>query len=116
MERSALNAPRWSARPKGQFYEAWYVVASSPREGFGLWVRYTVDVSPTGEIQPALWGSWFDRERPERSFAIKNAASAAAISRSEPAIGDARLGERECSGEVEANGRSLRWRLAFGDG
>src|SRR2546430_237921 len=51
MERSQLNAPRWSARSGGPFYEAWYVVASSPREGLGLWVRYTMDVSVTGAVE-----------------------------------------------------------------
>lgn len=78
-------------------HEVWYAVASDPREQRGLWVRHTVD-----DGAEAVWGAWFS---PETSFVIRKSA---AIGRS--------LDERGCSGEVEAGGHSLRWRLGFGQG
>jgi len=87
------------------------VVASEPRAGYGLWLRAAVDVGADGAGQWSRWGSWFERDRPERSFAIKNATDAAAISRSV-----AELQAGEWSGEVEGGGHALRWRLSFGQG
>jgi hypothetical protein len=106
-----LNTPRWPQAPKGGFSEAWYVVASEPRAGYGLWLRSAVDLMRDGTQQFSLWGSWFERDRPERSFALKNFTDAAAIGRSVEA-----LEKGECTGEVEGGGHALRWRLSFGAG
>lgn len=92
------------------------MVASEPRAGLGLWVRYVVDIGRNGAQQFALWGSWFERDRPERSFALKNVLPTAAISRSGLQFGSGWLGAEGCSGEVEGGGHALRWRLSFGQG
>ena len=101
-----LNSPRFGEHRSGTFSEAWYVVASEPREGRGLWIRATVDIAADGARQFALWGSWFEQER---SFAIKTMVDAAAFGRTIEA-----LARGECAGEVEGGGHSLRWRLQFG--
>ncbi|MCA1825759.1 MAG: hypothetical protein LC689_02325 [Myxococcales bacterium] len=88
----------------GPFHEAWYVVASDPRSEHGLWLRYTADVN--GDRTFAVWGAWFS---PQGSFAVRNIVDPAAIGRTA-------LSEQSCSGEVEAGGHSLRWRLGFGQG
>jgi hypothetical protein len=116
VDESELNAPRWPDGPRDGFYEAWYVVANEPRAGLGLWVRYAVDVSASGAQQFALWGSWFERDRLERNFALKNVLPAAAISRSSIGFGNGELTSEACSGEVEGGGHALRWRLSFGRG
>ncbi len=116
VDGSELNAPRWPQAPRGGFNEAWYLVASEPRAGLGLWVRYAVDIARNGAQQFALWGSWFDRDRAERSFALKNLLPAAAISRSSVEFGSGSLSAEGCSGEVEGGGHALRWRLSFGQG
>jgi len=92
------------------------VVANEPRAGLGLWVRYAFDMTESGEQHFALWGSWFDRDRPERSFALKNLLPAAAISRSGVEFGNGSLSSDGCNGEVEGGGHALRWRLTFGQG
>src|SRR5205085_3563601 len=78
VDLAALNAPRWN-QAKGPFHEAWYLVASEPRQGLGLWVRYTADIDPRGEPVFAVWGSWFERDR---TFALRKIVPAAAIGRS----------------------------------
>ena len=108
-----LNAPRWNQAPRSGFNEAWYVVASDPRAGHGLWLRYTVDVDRSGEPAFALWGSWFEEGR---LFALKNTLPAAAIGRRGVAFGAGELTADGCSGEVEGAGHALRWRLRFGQG
>jgi hypothetical protein len=110
MDLEALNAPRWTQAKDG-FNEAWYVVASEPKAGLGLWVRYAVDIDDAGAPTFALWGSWFERGR---AFALRNLLAAAAIGRTGVEFGAAGLTAEACSGEVEAGGHSLRWRLAFG--
>jgi hypothetical protein len=80
----------------GVVHDAWYVVASDPREGRGLWLRYTFD-SPSAY---AIWGAWFSASG---CFALRNAC--AAFSRTD-----------SCEGEIEGQGHSLRWRLKFGEG
>jgi hypothetical protein len=131
VERAVLNAPRWITAPKGGFHEVWYVVASEPRAGFGIWLRFAVDLVRDGTPAFSLWGSWFERDHPELSFALKNTLHSAAIGRRSsgaspegtegrsievPRFGAASLTAEGCSGEVEGGGHSLRWRLSFGQG
>jgi len=98
----ALNAARWPEAPGGPFHEVWYLVASDPRAEQGLWIRYTADLE--AERVFSVWGAWFERER---SFSLRNLVEPAAIGRTA-------LNEQGASGEVEAGGHSLRWRLGFG--
>jgi len=115
-----LNEPRWLKQPGeggAGWYEVWYVVASDAKAGLGAWLRYTVDVSAAGKLVPAVWGSFFDRKDPRRTFSLRVAHDAAAIRRGPDlhiGIGDAELGPQGCRGEVEGGGHSLRWRLSFG--
>src|SRR4051812_36599852 len=102
MGNLSLNAPKWPDVSSGPFHEAWYVVASDPKTAQGLWIRYTADFERDREF--GVWGAWFDRDR---AFSLKGLVEPAAIGR---------ISEQECSGEVEAGGHSLRWRLGFGQG
>src|SRR5262249_25970269 len=115
-------------RLRGGFHEAWFVCASDPTTGHGLWLRYTVDSSREGPAA-AVWAAWFDRDRPDRTLALRNTWKPAAIGRggggapgAPPGggrgvrIGSARLDAFSCNGEVEAGGHALRWQLTFGRG
>ena len=104
MGDDTLNAARWPDVAKGPFHEAWYVVASDPRNEQGLWLRYTADIG--GERTFAVWASWFEKDR---AFALRKLVDPAAIGR-------AAVNDQGCSGEVEAGGHALRWRLSFGQG
>jgi hypothetical protein len=115
VDAESLNLPRWPAVPAGGFHEVWFVSASDPRAGLGLWIRYTVEMGPHGRTC-AVWGAWFDRDHPERCVALKNDLDAAAIGRTGVDLGGNALSALGCSGEVEGAGRSLRWRLSFGQG
>ena len=101
-------------------YEAWFVVASDAKAGVGVWLRFTVDVKLDGSFEPAVWAAFFDRDDPSRTFSLRAVHGGAAIRRAaEPgqvvAIGDAKLTDAGCEGEVEGGGHSLRWRLSFAD-
>jgi hypothetical protein len=109
----SLNSARWPKAGKGGFNETWYVVASDPRAGVGLWVRYAVDVDLSGAPSFALWGAWFEEGR---TFSLRSPVPAAAIGRTGVEFGAASLTAEGCSGEVERAGHSLRWRLKFGQG
>jgi hypothetical protein len=108
-----LNSPHWPDAPDGGFNETWYVVASDPRAGLGLWVRYAVDIDRKGVPTFAVWGSRFEEGR---TFALKNVIPPATIGRTGVAFGTAGLTAESCTGEVEGGGHSLRWRLTFGQG
>ena len=109
------NTPRWPG-VAGGFHEAWFVAATDPQAGCGLWLRYAVDVKHDA-LGGALWASWFERDAPHRTFALQNPVDPAAIGRGEfVQLGSAHLSGSGCSGEVEAGGHALRWRLAFGRG
>ena len=114
MEQEALNSPRWPG-VRGGFHEAWFVAASEPRSGHGLWLRYAVDATEQ-RTEGALWATWFDGEAPDRTVAVRTTLTPAAIGRAEVRIGSATLDASTCNGEVEAGGHALRWRLSFGRG
>src|SRR4051812_32771061 len=101
-------------------YEAYFIVASDVKAGVGVWLRYAVDVKIDGTVQPSVWGAFFDRADPSRTFSLRAVHGVAAIRRApDPgtviAIGDAKLTDAGCEGEVEGGGHSLRWRLSFAD-
>jgi hypothetical protein len=111
-DRGSLNAARW--RGSGPWSEAWFVTCADPRRGVGLWLRYALDVDRGGSATASTWASFMDRSR---AFALRNLYPAAAFRRSDPvAIGTGELSPAGCSGEVAADGRSLRWRLSFEPG
>lgn len=111
----SVNSPRWPEAPAGGFHEAWFVTASDPKAGRGLWLRYSVDVGDGGRAG-AVWGTWFDRDQPERTFALKAPVDGAAIRRTGVSLGGSGLTATGCDGELEGGGHSLRWRLSFGQG
>ena len=114
MDAESLNSPRWPRVSKGGFHEAWFVSGSDAKAGYGLWLRYGVDLDSAGAPDSSIWGSWFERDASERTFVIKNMVDDATISRTGVAFGAAGLTASGCTGEVEAGGHSLRWRLSFG--
>jgi hypothetical protein len=108
-DRGSLNAARWNG--SGPWSEAWFIVCADPRRGIGLWLRYALDADRNGGLLPSLWGALMQGDR---AFALRNAYPAAAFRRTDPVgIGAAELSQSGCSGEVEAGGRLLRWRLFF---
>jgi len=79
-----------------------------------MWLRYALDVDRGGAATPSVWASLMEGDR---AFALRNVYPAAAFRRTDPvAIGVGELTQAGCSGEVEAGGRSLRWRLSFEPG
>jgi hypothetical protein len=63
-----------------------------------------------------VWGTWFDRDEPGRTFALKAPVDAAAIGRTDVSFGGSTLTATGCDGDLEGSGHSLRWHLSFGQG
>jgi hypothetical protein len=110
-----LNSPRWPDAPAGGFHEVWSLTASDAKTGRGLWLRWSVTVDEGGRTG-AVSASWFDRDQPQRTFALASRVDGAAISRTGVAFGGSRLTAEGCEGELEGKGHALRWRLSFGQG
>jgi len=102
-----LNSARWAAVKAGAFHEAWFVAASDPKAGHGLWLRYGVDLK-AGKPAGALWASWFRPRRTCPHLALGDHGEPAAIGRGEAVhLGNAWLSSESCSGAVEAGGHAI---------
>ena len=97
----SLNSPRWPRVSRGGFHEAWFVSGSDAKAGHGLWLRYGVNLDSAGARDSSLWGSWFERDAPERTFVVRNLVNDATISRTGLLFGAAELTASGCTGEVE---------------
>ena len=110
------NALRW--RGQAGHYEVYYLTLTDPASGVGVWIRYTM-LAPTGAGPEAatasLWLAAMD-PRPDRTrvLARKRTVPIAELeSRAEPfeiRIGEATLGEKGMTGDLEDVAWDLRWR------
>jgi hypothetical protein len=57
----SANALQWDGSPG--HYEVYYLSATDPRSGVGLWIRYTMLAPLNGPPECALWFMAMDRER-----------------------------------------------------
>jgi hypothetical protein len=55
----SLNALQWDGAPG--HYEVYYLSATDPRSGVGLWIRYTMPAPSRGAAECALWFMAMDR-------------------------------------------------------
>jgi len=102
-----------------RFYEVWYTIFNDLRSGDGYWIRYTLlnplDSHP--EAGAALWFAYTCRADPSQSFAVKRGFPRGEFE-APPAgtrvqIGSAILENGRFSGELEAEGRSVKWDLHY---
>jgi hypothetical protein len=92
-------------------YESFYLRAVDPARPRGVWIRYTVEVRPSGRPTGQLWFTWFDRDEP--------APRAVRVSAGEPDTGadawirmaDAAFGPATVAGGVRTPERSATWTL-----
>src|SRR5436305_14726189 len=61
--RDAANALRWQGQPG--HYEVYYLTATDPRSGVGLWIRYTMLAPSASTGEPATCSLWFAAMDPD---------------------------------------------------
>src|SRR6266550_9021017 len=99
-------------------YESFYIKATRPGGGEGLWIRYTVHKSPGSDPTASLWFTYFDAEAAGPQ-AVKSTVGASELSAPEGAfirIGSSTLEPGRASGSIEGPELDARWSLTFADG
>ncbi len=107
-----------AVRADGGHYESFYVKATRPGGGRGIWIRHTVHKRPGSEPQGALWFTLFDADRPEPR-ATKLTVPAAELSAPDGAyiqVGGGVLEPGHAQGEIETEAMRVGWDLRFEDG
>jgi alpha-beta hydrolase superfamily lysophospholipase len=120
--RTEARFPRVGA--KAGHYESFYLKATRPGGGLGIWIRYTIHKRPDAQPTASLWVTLFDAEA-DGPRATKATYTAGALSFPVDAyirIGEALLMPGRASGWVaggpSSDGPSLAatWDLEFADG
>jgi len=100
-------------------YESFYIKASHPGGGLGLWLRHTVLKAPGERPRGALWLTLFDRAS-TGPVGLKASYPHERVSAPEPSyirIGEASLEPGVASGSLEAGSHGhARWALRFQEG
>ena len=99
------SAPRFAGVDRGAgHYESYFIKATRPGGGQGIWIRHTVHKRPDADPTAALWLTVFDAEAPGPR-AAKASFEAAELSAPEGSyirIDGAQLDPGHATGEIEA--------------
>jgi len=112
------SAPRFAAVDHGAgHYESYYIKATRPGGGQGIWIRHTVHKRPGAAPTAALWLTVFDAEAPgpRAAKATFGADELSAPNGSYIRIDGARLEPGRAVGEIDAGGLKASWDLSFSD-
>jgi hypothetical protein len=110
-----LNVLQWDGG-RGH-YEVYYVSATDPATGIGLWIRYTMVAPLAGEPTCSLWFMAMDAAgdvRVGRKVSFPAAQLAAQADPFRLAIGDSELSDRGMAGGFEDVRWELRWEPSRG--
>jgi len=104
--------------PAAGHYESFYIKATRPGGGRGIWIRHTVHKRPDSEAKGSLWFTLFDAEAPGPRAAkvTVGASEVAAPHGAHIRIADAVLEPGRAHGEFGAGRMSVGWDLSFPDG
>ncbi|MGH2950544.1 MAG: hypothetical protein ACRDKX_00685, partial [Solirubrobacterales bacterium] len=99
-------------------YESFYVKATRPGGGRGIWIRHTVHKRPSEAATASLWFTLFDAEA-EGPWATKLTLPASELSAPSGAyikVGEALLEPGRATGAAETEAMSVSWNLRFDSG
>lgn len=116
--RAVRTSARFPAVKRGAgHYESFYIKATRPGGGLGLWLRHTVHKRPGAEPTGSLWLTLFDAEA-DGPVATKLTVPSDRLSVPESGyiqIADARLEPGRAVGELSTEALSAKWDLTFED-
>src|SRR4051812_49704853 len=105
-----LNVLQWDGSPG--HYEVYYLSATDPGSGIGLWIRYTMRADQGGGGESALWSMAMSQDGSVRVGEKLSLPLDQLSARAEPfrlGIGDAELTDRGMRGGFGDVGWDLRW-------
>jgi hypothetical protein len=99
-------------------YEVWFLTFTDRETGRGYWVRSTYRAPRRGQASAGVWFARFDPADPGGTFGVHRTSSSWTIHAHafDVRIGDARMASGHSEGSVEAEGRTVRWDLAWATG
>ena len=97
-------------------YESFYIKATRPGGGRGIWIRHTVHKRPDEEPTASLWCTLFDADAdgPRAAKLTLPAGELSVPSGAYIRIGEALLEPGQARGAVETEATSVSWDLRFG--
>ncbi len=98
-------------RPGRGHYESYYLRALDPSRPRGVWIRYTVLVTPEGRSSGQLWCTLFDREAGAPRAVRMDLAEPQAGEGAWIRLGAAVFGPEGATGEAVSAGRAASWEL-----
>jgi hypothetical protein len=103
--------------PGAGHYESFYVKASRPRGGLGVWIRHTIHKRPHAEPTASIWFTLFDAEAtgPQAGKATFPAAELAAGEGAYVRIDGATLEPGSATGALRSATLEASWDLSFTD-
>jgi hypothetical protein len=105
--------------PDAGHYESFYLKATRPGGGQGLWIRHTVHQRPGEPATASLWLTFFDATADSGPRAVKSTVPASELSAPEDAfirIADATLAPGRATGQISSPELEASWDLSFSDG
>jgi len=108
--------PRFPGVSEGAgHYESFYIKASRPGGGRGIWIRHTVHKRPGAEPNASLWFTHFDAEAagPQATKLTVPAAELRVPSGAYIQVADATLEPGRATGKVSTDSLSAAWDLRF---
>lgn len=115
------NLPKFDGKRRG-FYEVYFIEVQDRAKTSGLWIRYTLrsPINPRDEPVAEVWGMYFDRAAPKRSFAVKQSVpfAMATLERERLwfSVAGCELTHSGCRGVIEKDGKRLAWDLTWDSG
>jgi hypothetical protein len=104
--------------PAAGHYESFYIKATQPQGGRGIWIRHTVHKRPHAEPNASVWFTLFDAEAPGPR-ATKLTVPAAELSAPEGGyitVDGATLEPGRTTGEIATDAMAASWQLDYDDG
>jgi hypothetical protein len=105
--------------PAAGHYESFYIKATRPGGGQGIWIRHTVHQRPDEPATASLWLTFFDADAAGGPQAAKATFPASDLSAPDDAfirIGETTLAPGSASGGIAAADLEASWDLTFTDG
>ncbi len=117
--RPVRTAAQFPALERGAgHYESFYLKATEPAGGRGVWIRHTVHKQPGAEPTASIWFTFFDRESGAPPRATKASFAAASLSVPDGSyvrIDGSAIEPGRAIGEIETDALRASWELSFED-
>ncbi len=99
-------------------YESFYIKATRPGGGQGIWIRHTVHKRPGAQPSAAIWFVFFDRDEgaPRATKVTVGADELAAPADAWIRVNGAELGPAGAKGAVQSEALRASWDLSFSGG